>query len=41
MEEMARSGLVRELSTTTYAPMVAGLRGIMARHDDSLVRNSK
>ncbi len=41
MEEMARSGLVRELSTTTYAPMVAGLRGIMARHHDSFVRNSK
>jgi hypothetical protein len=41
MEEMARNGLVRELSTTTYAPMVAGLRGITARHHDSFVRNSK
>ena len=41
MEEMARSGLVRELSTTTYAPMIAGLRGITAKHHDGFVRNSK
>ncbi len=40
MEEMARSGLVRDLSTTTYAPMVARLRAITAGHHDSFVHNS-
>ena len=39
MEEMARSGLVAPCFT--YAPMIAGLRGITAKHHDGFVRNSK
>ena len=37
MEEMARKDLVAPCFT--YAPMVAGLRGITAKHHDGFVRN--